>query len=136
MCSVHSWQRDKAAMSEALFTKLLDELAGHTDWVEQVTLQLGGEPLLDRRLEERVAALKRAGIRSVAFTTNGSLLTEERARKLLEAKIDAIDFSIDGATARMFEGIRVNLVYDEVRDNVLRFIAMRDEAGSPAVVRV
>jgi molybdenum cofactor biosynthesis enzyme MoaA len=67
-------------MSETLFHKLLAELSEHSDWVEQVTLQLGGEPLLDRNLELCVVALKRAGIRSVGFTTNASLLTEGRAR--------------------------------------------------------
>lgn len=136
MCSVHDWERSKAAMSEALFAGLLAELAAHRDWVEQVTLQLGGEPLLDRRLEERVAALKQAGIRSVAFTTNASLLDEARARRLIDAGVDAIDFSIDGASAETFEAIRVNLSYVAVRDNVLRFVALRDVSGRAVQVRV
>lgn len=136
MCSVHDWTRSKSAMSEALFAKLLTELAAHCDWIEQVTLQLGGEPLLDRRLEEHVAALKQAGIRSVVFTTNASLLNETRSRRLLEAGIDAIDFSIDGVSAETFEAIRVNLTYAEVRDNVLRFVALRDASGRAVQVRV
>jgi len=136
MCSVNDWARSKSVMSEALFAKLLAELAARRDWVEQVTLQLGGEPLLDRRLEDRVAALKQAGIRSVAFTTNASLLDEARSQRLLEAGVDAIDFSIDGASAETFEAIRVNLSYAEVRDNVLRFVALRDAAGRAVQVRV
>ncbi len=136
MCSVNDWARSKSVMSEALFAKLLVELASRRDWVEQITLQLGGEPLLDRRLEDRVAALKQAGIRSVAFTTNASLLDEARSQRLLEAGVDAIDFSIDGASAETFEAIRVNLSYAEVRDNVLRFVAMRNAAGRAVQVRV
>jgi pyruvate-formate lyase-activating enzyme len=136
MCSVHSWQRSKSAMSEALFEKLLNELAAHAGWIEQVALQLGGEPLLDRHLERRVAALKRAGIRSVAFTTNASLLTPQRSRSLLEAGVDTIDFSIDGASAATFDAIRVNLSFDAVRDNVHRFLAVRRELGSETCVRV
>lgn len=136
MCSVNDWTRSKSVMSEALFAKLLAELAARRDWVEQVTLQLGGEPLLDRRLEDRVAALKQAGIRSVAFTTNASLLDEARSRRLLEAGVDAIDFSIDGASAETFEAIRVNLSYADVRDNVLRFVALRNAAGRAVQVRV
>lgn len=136
MCSVNDWARSKSVMSEALFAKLLVELAARRDWVEQVTLQLGGEPLLDRRLEDRVAALKQAGIRSVAFTTNASLLDEARSRRLLEVGVDAIDFSIDGASAETFEAIRANLSYAEVRDNVLRFVALRDAAGRAVQVRV
>ena len=136
MCSVHSWSRGRTVMSDALFDKLVAELSEHTDWVEQVTLQLGGEPLLDRHLERRVAALKGAGISSVAFTTNASLLSEERARSLLDAGIDSIDFSIDGASSATFNAIRVNLSFEEVRDNVLRFIALRDEMGKDVAVRV
>jgi sulfatase maturation enzyme AslB (radical SAM superfamily) len=136
MCSVHAWTRSKSAMSEALFNKLLRELSEHTDWIEQVTLQLGGEPLLDRRLEQRIAALKRAGIRSVAFTTNASLLTDERARSLLDAGIDTIDFSIDGASSDTFDAIRLNLSFDEVRANVLHFIALRRQMRKAVSVRV
>lgn len=136
MCSVHDWKRAKSAMSDALFSKLVMELADHSDWIEQVTLQMGGEPLLDRRLEDRVAVLKRVGIRSVAFTTNASLLGEDRARRLLESGIDMIDFSIDGASAETFESIRVNLSYEEVRDNVLRFLDLRNASGHRVRVRV
>ena len=92
--------------------------------------------MLDRRLEDRVAALKRAGIRSVAFTTNASLLDEVRAQRLLDAGTDMIDFSIDGASAASFEAIRVNLSYAAVRDNVLRFMALRDASGRRVQVRV
>lgn len=136
MCSVHDWKRTKSAMSDALFNKLVVELSMHRDWIEQVTLQMGGEPLLDRRLEDRVAALKRAGIRSVAFTTNASLLSEARAQRLLDAGLDMIDFSIDGASETTFEAIRVNLSYEEVRDNVLRFLALRDASYRQVQVRV
>ena len=123
-------------MSETVFTKLLAELAARPGWVEQVTLQMGGEPLLDRRLEDRVATLKQAGIRSVALTTNASLLDEARSRRLLEAGIDSIEFSIDGASVETFEAIRVNLSYSEVHENVLRFVALRNAYGSSAKIRV
>lgn len=136
MCSVDSWVRSKSAMSDALFAKLVDEIGAHSDWVEQVTLQLGGEPLLDKHLERRVQAVKLAGIKSVGFTTNASLLDERRARGLLEAGVDTIDFSIDGATAATFETIRRNLSFESVRNNVLRFLELRASLGKAVTVRV
>ncbi|WP_299614118.1 radical SAM protein [uncultured Tateyamaria sp.] len=136
MCSVHDWKRTKSAMSDGLFNKLVAELAEKKAWVEQVTLQMGGEPLLDRRLEDRVSALKRSGIRSVGFTTNASMLDEDRAKRLLEAGIDMIDFSIDGASAETFEAIRINLSYEEVCGNVLRFIALRNASDRRVQIRV
>ena len=136
MCSVNSWVRVKNAMSEQLFSQVVEEIKPHTDWVEQVTLQYGGEPLLDKKLEQRAAALKKVGVRSVAFTTNGSLLDETRARRILASGVDVIDFSIDGASAETFDAIRLRLSYDVVRDNVLDFIALRDELDSSVRVRV
>lgn len=136
MCSVDSWTRSSSSMSDGLFTRLVQEIAAHADWVEQVTLQLGGEPLLDRRLEQRVRQLKEAEVRCVSFTTNASLLTEARARAVLESGIDAIDFSIDGASEATFEAIRDRLSYTQVHDNVLEFLELREQLGKKTAVRV
>src|SRR5207302_1782112 len=53
--------------------------------VEKIRLT-GGEPLLRRDLERLVAMLASIdGIRDLTLTTNGSLLTRERARALRDA---------------------------------------------------
>jgi radical SAM protein with 4Fe4S-binding SPASM domain len=136
MCSVASWVRSKPVMSDTLFARILGELREHADWIEQVTVHMGDEPLLDRRLEERIAALKDAGMRSVNFTTNASLMSEDRARSMLASGVDSIDFSIDGTTAKTFETIRANLKFNEVRNNVLRFIALRDQLEKRVQIRL
>jgi len=56
----------------------------------------GGEPLLRHdlsRLVERAAKLR---FQSISILTNGLLLTENRARKLLESGLTAVGISIDG----------------------------------------
>lgn len=65
----------------------------------------GGEPLLHGGLEDLIAALQplRArspqgpGLREIALTSNGALLTAERARGLRSAGLDRITLSLDGA---------------------------------------
>ncbi|WP_411875678.1 GTP 3',8-cyclase MoaA [Vulcanococcus limneticus] len=61
----------------------------------------GGEPLLHPRLEELIAALwplrDAGGLREIALTSNGSLLSAERARALRAAGLDRITLSLDGA---------------------------------------
>jgi organic radical activating enzyme len=136
MCSVESWTRTKAVMSDRLFGKIVDEVRGHSDWIERVIVQLDGEPLLDKRLENRIRAMKSAGMRKVSFATNGSLMTEARAASIIDAGVDSIDFSIDGATAETFEAIRIRLSFDTVRDNVLRFLELRDRMRPEIIVRV
>lgn len=55
----------------------------------------GGEPLLRKDLEKIIAYAKRRGL-VTTLTTNGILLTEERAQRLVKAGIDGVSVSIDG----------------------------------------
>ena len=62
----------------------------------------GGEPLLHPQLEELVAGLqplRDRGLADIALTTNGSLLSAERALALRAAGLDRITVSLDGTTA-------------------------------------
>ena len=67
----------------------------------------GGEPLLHRGLEELIAAVQplrathpeRPGLDEIALTSNGLLLTAERAQQLRAAGLDRITLSLDGTTA-------------------------------------
>ena len=62
----------------------------------------GGEPLLNPDLEaliEAVQPLRQAGLREVALTSNGQLLSAERARRLRAAGLDRLTLSLDGCDA-------------------------------------
>ena len=68
----------------------------------------GGEPLLHPQLEELIRAvqpLRARGLAEIALTSNGVLLSAERARALRAAGLDRITLSLDGtsgaAVARM-----------------------------------
>ena len=61
----------------------------------------GGEPLLNPELEALIAAvqpLRPAGLREVALTSNGQLLTAERAKRLRAAGLDRLTLSLDGVS--------------------------------------
>jgi len=61
----------------------------------------GGEPLLHAGLEELIAAvqpLRKQGLREIALTSNGALLSAERARALRAAGLDRVTLSLDGTT--------------------------------------
>jgi hypothetical protein len=136
MCPVEEWRRSTLLMSDALFTSLIDQLAGQPGKVLRVTPQLDGEPLIDKKIEDRIAALKAIGIPHVEISSNASLLTPERGRRLLDSGLDRISFSMDGASKDTFEAIRRRLDFTECRDNILAFLAMRDRLGSPLEVRI
>ncbi|MFM7265542.1 MAG: radical SAM protein, partial [Cyanobium sp.] len=71
----------------------------------------GGEPLLNPQLEALIAAAARwrrpaaeaaeaagAGLEEIALTSNGALLSAERARALRAAGLDRLTLSLDGTT--------------------------------------
>jgi cyclic pyranopterin phosphate synthase len=60
----------------------------------------GGEPLLHPQLEALIAAvqpLREQGLREIALTSNGTLLSASRANALRAAGLDRITLSLDGA---------------------------------------
>jgi len=73
--------------------------------VEKVRLT-GGEPLLRRDLERLVAQLAAIeGLHDIALTTNGSLLTREKARALKEAGLKRITISLDSLDDAVFRAM-------------------------------
>jgi pseudo-rSAM protein/SPASM domain protein len=83
-------------LSTAAGKSLLDDLA---DYGVPVVLFSGGEPLVRRDLEELVSYADNAGIRPV-LSTNGTLITEERARSLRDAGLRYAGVSVDGLPER------------------------------------
>ena len=65
----------------------------------------GGEPMLRRDVEEIVEHAAQLGIRC-SLTTNGTLLTEERAQALVEAGLAELDLSLDASDPALHDEIR------------------------------
>ncbi len=128
ICPHRTMRRPICTMEESTFRRIIDECAAHR--CREVHLHNFGEPLLDKNLERRIRYAKQAGIEKVKIFSNGALLTAERARGLIEAGLDEIKISMDGATREEFERIREPLKYDVVVDNIRRLVAYRNEAGS------
>jgi short-subunit dehydrogenase/MoaA/NifB/PqqE/SkfB family radical SAM enzyme len=100
--------------------------------VASVDLSGGGEVLLHPGLPERVSQAKQAGCEA-GLLTNGTLLNEERARALIRAGIDWVGFSVDGATAEVYEQVRRGARFDLLVENIRRLVRMRS-GGVPRVI--
>lgn len=83
-----------------------------------------GEPTINPLLPDMVRTVKQAGSLP-CVTTNGTLMTEELARRLMENGLDHCTFSIDGGTRETFERIRVGASWDVVLANAKRFNELR-----------
>jgi len=134
ICPHRRMTRPLETMREPLFRRVIDECAEAR--CREVHLHNFGEPLLDRRLEDRIAYAKCLGIDKVKMFCNGSLLTEQRARGLIAAGLDELKISFDGADREEFESIRRPLKFDRVAENIARLVTIRNASQSPMAVYV
>ena len=128
ICRHCNIRRPIRQMEQPLFEQIVHECAA---WgCREIHLHNFGEPLLDDRLEDRVRYVKNKGVARVKIFSNGSLLSEPHARGLIDAGLDEIKISVDGANKEEFERIRFPLKFDVVMENVQRLVELRDRAGS------
>lgn len=125
MCDRHKLGRPQMVMDFDVFRKTVDEAAA--GGVKTFQLSFYGECLLDPRLAEKVRYIRGAIPDAfVQIVTNGSLLTPEKSRALLESGISHIRISAEGNTAAEYEGIRVRLGYGTLVENVRKLRELRD----------
>lgn len=142
---VHCWfnakpklrSREKVNfMSPDLFRRIVDETAEHTKSRPLVRVTGTGEPFLMPRLTELlVYACGKKNVR-VAVITNGSLLTPDRAAKLLDAGLEAVEISADAADQRSYERIRKGLKFDILLRNIEFLLKYREQSGARTKILV
>jgi radical SAM protein with 4Fe4S-binding SPASM domain len=98
--------------------------------LETVEVVGGGEPLAHPQCLDVMAEVKRHGWRG-SLVTNGSLLRESAARRLVEIGWDYARVSVhagDAETYRLIHGVDH---YDLVRENLKAYGRLRGQAGGP-----
>jgi MoaA/NifB/PqqE/SkfB family radical SAM enzyme len=92
--------------------------------MERAVLHGIGEPLLNKALPQMIAHLKARGV-IVLFNTNATLLNDEWSRKLIEAGLDELRVSIDGADPKTYALIRGAPLLHKVVGNLKRFVEIQ-----------
>lgn len=126
-CPRDEMDRAQGIMPMELFRKVADECAALG--ITHVRMHNYGEAFVDRQLVEKIGYAKRIGIEEVGLISNGSLITEDVARGMIEAGLDAINISLDAAGKEVFETTRVGLKYDKVMAAIERILRIRAELG-------
>lgn len=134
ICPHQKMQRPVSYMDDALYNRIIDECSEYN--CSSVHLHNFGEPLLDKQLSKRVRYAKKKGLKRVIIFSNGSLLTAYKANELIDAGLDEIKISFDGATKQEFEQIRLPLKFDTIVTNIKELVRIRDLKKSPLKVRV
>jgi MoaA/NifB/PqqE/SkfB family radical SAM enzyme len=122
-CIRNVWDEPLGLMAEATYARIHD---GLREFSPPPTVFFGGfgEPLAHPRIVEMAAQAKALGS-AVELITNGTLLTEDLSRQLIEARLDVLWVSIDGATPESYADVRLGAALPEVIANVARFRDLR-----------
>lgn len=120
-------ERVRGIMDDDLYAKVLDECIELG--VKKIHLQNFGEPLIDRKLPEKIRMAKDRGIENVKIISNASALTESKSCQLIEAGLDEIKISFDGLSKEVFEKVRVGLKYERIAANLEGLVRIRGEMG-------
>ncbi len=95
-CSSASPEYTKNFKGNELKTDEFKEIIDKVSWFKPGIYFCGGEPTLREDLYELIKYAKSKGL-VTAFTTNGSLLSNENIKKILFSGVDFVSASLDGA---------------------------------------
>ena len=115
MCAVSKWEKGRRGPDMTLeqFRQMLDEQFG----VVELKMNGLGEPLMGRGYFDMIREARARNI-WVRMTTNASLLhLKDNYKALIDSGVNDIDISVDGATAEVFEAIRVQGDFAQVTKN-------------------
>lgn len=126
MCPIETWTRPVEVMKLELFSRIMDQLAPYRDDIAYIVLNGCGEPLLDKKIGDKIALARSRGFAGIQLSTNATELRDAVGEGLLEAGLNRLIISIDGATKETHEAIRKRTNWGEIVDNAERFIARRD----------
>jgi radical SAM protein with 4Fe4S-binding SPASM domain len=132
MCPRETHKQPKEDMTEAIFTRLVNE-AQHS--AEHMMLIGLGEPFMDRHIFDRIEYCERHNI-STLLSTNGTFLDEKTSARLLASPLEHITLSFDGSTKSSYEFYRKGAKFEKVRDNFVRFARMKHERRAKVQVVV
>jgi MoaA/NifB/PqqE/SkfB family radical SAM enzyme len=128
-CFRNCWDQPLGRMSDTTFNEIISGLKS-IDPIPNVYFGGIGEPLFHPKTVEWVAKVKELGVK-VEIITNGTILTENISRKLIDAGLDILWISIDGATPATYADVRLGAELPTIVDNIKRFAEMRPASHYP-----
>jgi radical SAM protein with 4Fe4S-binding SPASM domain len=132
MCPRETHKQPKEDMDDAVFKRLVQESSTTAEHMMLIGL---GEPLLDEKIYDRIEYCSQHRIATL-LSTNGTLLDEKAAERLLQSPLEHITLSFDGASRESFEFYRKGARFDRVRDNFVRFAQLKNKLKSKVQVVV
>lgn len=119
-CAYTRMERRKRHMDRALFERIV--LEAYAAGAREIGLFSGSEPLTCKSLEDYVTFCRQAGYDYIYISTNGSLGGPDRFRRLLDAGLSSIKFSVNGGTRESYLKTHGADHFDKVCETI-RFVS-------------
>jgi MoaA/NifB/PqqE/SkfB family radical SAM enzyme len=122
-CFRNAWEQPMGRMSDDTFATIMESLK-KLDPIPDVYFGGIGEPLFHPKTIQWIAEAKSLGVK-VELITNGTTLTENKSHEIIEAGLDLLWVSIDGATPESYADVRMGAELPIIIKNLKRFAKMR-----------
>jgi len=126
-CIRNVWDEPQGMMSEQVFSRIMEGLRAFSP-APKIFFGGMGEPLFHPNIVEMVRQAKSLGA-TVELITNGTLLTGELSTALINAGLDVLWVSLDGATPESYADVRMGAVLNNILENLGSFCQARSEAS-------
>jgi MoaA/NifB/PqqE/SkfB family radical SAM enzyme len=125
-CVMCPWREmDENLENQGLMSPAIWEaIRPHLSEIKSIDFTGGGEPLLQPHLSEWIGDAHAAGCET-GFLSNGLLLIKDKLKPILDAGVDWVCISMDGADAQLYEKIRIGSNFERVCENVANVADMR-----------
>jgi radical SAM protein with 4Fe4S-binding SPASM domain len=133
MCVHKHMSRKKGRMKWELFIKIIDEIAENNKNT-RVWMVFFGDPFVIKNTKpsifDMIKYAKDKGLTDVVLNSNGCLMDEDAARKVIESGLNSIYFGVDAATPETYAKLRVGGDYHKTVNNILTLLKLKKELAS------
>lgn len=123
MCPHPTMTRKKGTMSKDLYKKIINQASNLK--INYINLHNFGEPLIDKDFIWRINYAKSKNINRISTNTNGVLLSSKLSKSIIKSGLDELFISIDAATKKTYQKIRIGLDYDRLLKNIRHLIMLK-----------
>ena len=129
MCPHVNMKRKMGFMKWELYEKIINEISLNKKDV-RIWMTFFGEGFIIKNIDEYVKYAKDKGLKDVVMNSNGNLINEKNAKKIISAGLDTLYVGIDAFTQETYSKFRVGGDLEAVVKNVIMYKEMLSRYGN------
>lgn len=127
MCYTDHHKKTKFTLNIEKLNEILKECEANN--LPAAVIGMGAEALLYKDIKNVIKSTRDHGVMDVFLGTNGTLLSSDISRFIIEQEISRLEISLDATTPETYEKIRGKNQLDLIEANIHEFLRIRKEMG-------